>query len=111
MVDAARLRTLLTELQRHLTNKCGHRYGRSYLVLEGGHDPLDERMTLADLAAGLIVPAGCGFTGIYLVVPRFETPRRFVLLARRLSRARLSPQLPRHYAHTEMQFGHARSST
>jgi hypothetical protein len=84
IVDAARLRTLLTELQRHLTKKCGHQYGRSYLVLDGSHDPLDERMTLPDLTAGLIVPAGCGFTGIYLVVPRFETPRRFVLLARRL---------------------------
>jgi len=49
-------------------------------VLDGSHDELDAQLPLSDLVNRLIVPAGCGFTEIYLVEPRFETPRRFVLL-------------------------------
>jgi hypothetical protein len=80
-VDAARLHSLVAHLNVRLAVKCRHDYPRSYLVLDPSHDELAPELSVDDVIKGLRVPAGCRFTGIYVVVPRFETPRRFVLLA------------------------------
>jgi hypothetical protein len=80
VVVAARISPLVADLELRLIEKCRARYGRSYLVLDGSHDRLDAAIPLSVLTSKLQVPDGCGFTGIYLVEPHFETPRRFVLL-------------------------------
>jgi len=79
-VDAARLQSLIAHLNERLTVKCRHDYPRAYLVLDPSHDQLAPELSVDDVIKGLQVPAGCRFTGIYVVVPRFDTPRRFVLL-------------------------------
>lgn len=80
-IDAQRVPALAAELQRLFEKKCPHPYrGRAYLVLDGSHDALDEGIPLTALLTALSVPADCNFTGVYLVEPRFTTPRQFVLL-------------------------------
>lgn len=79
-VDAQRLQALIAHFNERLICKCRHTYARSYLVVDPSHDELSPETPLDELFKGLRVPADCRFTGIYVVVPRFRTPRRFTLL-------------------------------
>lgn len=79
-VDAPRLSALIAHLNERLVSKCRHTYARSYLVVDPSHDELAAEVPIDELIKGLQVPADCHFTGIYLVVPQFERPRRFMLL-------------------------------
>ena len=59
-----------------MIKKCGARYGRSYLALDGSHDQLDAAIPLSTLTSKLYVPEGCSPHRDLLVDPHFETPRR-----------------------------------
>ncbi len=74
LVDALR-----SALQATLDRHCRSTFGRSYLILDPSHDEL--AASLAQLVDGIVVPEDCGFTGIYVAVPQFGTPRRFAHLA------------------------------
>lgn len=82
IVGVLDLAALAHELQRKLDEKASYDYGpHAYLLLDGSHDGLGAGVTTHDLLARLRVPADRKVTGIYLVEPLFETPRRFVHLA------------------------------
>ncbi|MBI3522035.1 MAG: hypothetical protein HY071_02900 [Chloroflexi bacterium] len=70
---------LRSALQATLDHHCRSAFGRSYLIPDPSHDELGA--SLEQLVEGIVVPADCGFTGIYVAVPRFGTPRHFAHLA------------------------------
>ncbi len=79
-VPGSRLPVLVGSLQARLEDKCRHRHGRSYLILDASHDELAKTVGVEALVSRLRIPPDCGFRAIYLVEPRFEQPRRYVLI-------------------------------
>lgn len=80
LVIDARVDALVHDLQLRLEEKCGHRYGRSYLVLDPSHDELGPQIDVNSVVSRLRVPVDCGFTAIYLAEPAFVNPRRFRII-------------------------------